>query len=70
MAEKVIQLQDESGFEKIKSRNEKKKDKILTMDKTQITYEMVNKKLKEIAMARGKKGVDRQEQVLLPALLA
>lgn len=34
------------------------------MDPTEITYEMVNKKLREIALARGKKGVDRQEQVL------
>ena len=33
------------------------------MDPTEITYEMVNKKLREIALARGKKGVDRQEQV-------
>ena len=35
------------------------------MDPTEITYEMVNKKLREIALARGKKGVDRQEQVFL-----
>lgn len=33
------------------------------MDPKEITYEMVNKKLREISLARGKKGVDRQEQV-------
>ena len=55
----------DEGFEKIKSRGEKKRDKLLTMDPKEITYEMVNKKLREISLARGKKGVDRQEQVLL-----
>ena len=33
------------------------------MDPKEITYEMVNRKLREISLARGKKGVDRQEQV-------
>ena len=56
-------LQDDGDFQKIKSKTDKKKDKLLTMDPTEITYEMVNKKLREIALARGKKGVDRQEQV-------
>lgn len=54
----------DDGFEKIKSRTEKKKDKLLTMDPTQISYEMVSRKLREITLARGKKGIDRQEQVL------
>lgn len=53
----------EEGFEKIKSKTEKKKDKLLTMDPKEISYEMVSKKLREITLARGKKGVDRQEQV-------
>ena len=57
--------QDDGDFQKIKSKTDKKKDKLLTMDPTEITYEMVNKKLREIALARGKKGVDRQEQVHL-----
>lgn len=56
-------MQDDGDFQKIKSKTDKKKDKLLTMDPTEITYEMVNKKLREIALARGKKGVDRQEQV-------
>lgn len=47
----------------MRSKHEKKRDKLLTMDPTEITYGMVNSKLREIAMARGKKGVDRQEQV-------
>lgn len=39
------------------------KDKILTMDPKEITYEMVQKKLGEIAQARGKTTrIDRQEQ--------
>ncbi|GFH25806.1 eIF3 p110, partial [Haematococcus lacustris] len=41
----------------------KKKDKIMTMDPKEITYDMVNKKLKEVLMTRGKKGTDKQEQV-------
>lgn len=61
-------LQDDGDFQKIKSKTDKKKDKLLTMDPTEITYEMVNKKLREIALARGKKGVDRQEQVIPPQL--
>ena len=56
----------EEGFEKIKSRGEKKRDKLLTMDPKEITYDMVNKKLRDISLARGKKGVDRQEQARLP----
>ncbi len=40
------------------------KDKILSMDPKEITYEIVQKKLQEIAMARGKTTrIDRQEQV-------
>ena len=43
------------------------KDKLLTMDPKEITYEMVQKKLQEIAMARGKTTrIDRQEQVSRP----
>lgn len=53
------------GFEKIKSRMEKKKDKLLSMDPNDVTYEMVAKKLREVIGLRGKKGIDRQEQVCL-----
>jgi hypothetical protein len=41
----------------------KKKDKLLTMDSSEITYEMVAKKLREIVTSRGRKGTDKQEQV-------
>jgi hypothetical protein len=41
----------------------KKKDKILTMDPAEITYEMVNRKMREIISTRGRRGVDKQEQV-------
>jgi translation initiation factor 3 subunit C len=41
----------------------KKKDKLLTMDASEITYEMVSKKLKEIITTRGRKGTDKHEQV-------
>ena len=34
---------DEDGFERIKSKMEKRKDKLLTMDPTEITYEMVQR---------------------------
>ena len=63
-----MQVKDDDDFEKIRSKSEKKRDRLLTMDPTEITYEMVNKKLREIALARGKKGVDRQEQVGLRVL--
>jgi hypothetical protein len=41
----------------------KKKDKLLTMDASEITYEMVAKKLREIVTSRGRKGTDKHEQV-------
>lgn len=41
----------------------KKKDKLLTMDSSEITYEMVARKLREIVTSRGRKGTDKQEQV-------
>lgn len=43
----------------------KKKDKILTMDPSEITYEMVNRKMREIIATRGRRGTDKQEQVRL-----
>ncbi|KAG1661195.1 hypothetical protein FOA52_006001 [Chlamydomonas sp. UWO 241] len=42
---------------------DKKKDKILTMDPKDITYELVTKKLKEVILTRGRRGTDKQEQV-------
>lgn len=41
----------------------KKKDKILTMDPAEITYDMVGKKLRDIVVSRGRRGTDKQEQV-------
>ncbi|CAL8466376.1 g5912 [Coccomyxa elongata] len=60
----------EDGFEKARSAKEKKKDKLLTMDPKEITFEMVNKKLQEIVLSRGKKGIDRQDQVDMLTYLA
>jgi len=40
------------------------------MDPKEITYEMVNKKLQEIVLSRGKKGIDRQDQVEMLSYLA
>ncbi|KAL4854001.1 Eukaryotic translation initiation factor 3 subunit C [Chlorella vulgaris] len=47
------------------------KDKILLMDPNDITYEMVQKKLQDIAVARGKTTrIDRQEQIEMLTYLA
>ena len=54
----------------IKSKTEKKKDKFFTMDPQQITFDMVRQKLKDIVMTRGKRGVDRNEQVEMLTYLA
>lgn len=54
----------------IKSKTEKKKDKFFTMDPTQISFDMVRQKLKDIVMTRGKRGVDRNEQVEMLSYLA
>eukprot|EP00775_Hariotina_reticulata_P009995 gene9995-10150_t len=48
----------------------KKRDKLLTMDANEITYEMVAKKLREIVTSRGRKGTDKQEQVEMLQFLA
>jgi translation initiation factor 3 subunit C len=47
------------------------KDKILLIDPKEITYEMVQKKLLEISMARGKTTrIDRQDQIEMLTYLA
>ena len=62
---------DDDGFQKVGPRGgAAKKDKILTTDPSQITYEAVDKKLRELVLARGKKGVDRQEQLDMLTYLA
>ena len=54
----------------IKSKTEKKKDKFFTMDPQQISFDMVRQKLKDIVMTRGKRGVDRNEQVEMLSYLS
>jgi len=49
---------------------QKKKDRLLTMDPKEITYELVSKKLREIVMSRGRRGTDKQEQVEMLTYLA
>ncbi len=45
-------------------------DKLLSMDPREVTHEMVARKLAELVLSRGKKGVDRQDQVDMLAYLA
>lgn len=55
---------DDDGFQKVGPRGgAPKKDKLLTMNPAEITYEMVARKLRDLTQARGRKGVDRQEQL-------
>ena len=43
---------------------------LLSTDPGEITYDMVAKKLREIVVSRGKKGIDRSEQVEMLQFLA
>ncbi|CAM6126997.1 unnamed protein product [Calypogeia fissa] len=54
---------DGEGWEKKKSRKDKLMDKQFMRDPSEISWDMVDKKLKEIISARGRKGTDRAEQV-------
>ena len=58
------------GFEKVKSRADKRRDRILSMDPKDITFTLIAAKLREVVTVRGKKGVDRQEQVDMLQYLA
>ena len=58
------------GFEKVKSRADKRRDRILAMDPKDITFTLIAAKLREVVTVRGKKGVDRQEQVDMLQYLA
>ncbi|KAH7425585.1 hypothetical protein KP509_11G061000 [Ceratopteris richardii] len=50
-------------WEKQKTRKEKIMDKQFAKDPSEISWEMVDKKVKEIIAARGRKGTDRAEQI-------
>jgi translation initiation factor 3 subunit C len=54
--------EDEDGFEKVKSKTEKKKVQFTQMDPKDITYGMIMEKSQELIMARGRKGTDKNEQ--------
>lgn len=55
---------DEDGvWEKQRTKKEKSMDKQFSKDPSEISWDMVDKKLKEIIAARGRKGTDRAEQV-------
>jgi len=50
-------------FVKMKSKQDQRKEREFQVKPDQITFEMVDKKMREIMMSRGKKGVDKHEQV-------
>jgi len=54
---------EEDAFEKLTKRQEEKKDKFFLQEPKDVTWEMVDKKLMEITLNRGKKGTDRKESV-------
>eukprot|EP00252_Welwitschia_mirabilis_P011726 TRINITY_DN260_c0_g1_i7.p1 TRINITY_DN260_c0_g1~~TRINITY_DN260_c0_g1_i7.p1 ORF type:complete len:948 (+),score=213.13 TRINITY_DN260_c0_g1_i7:256-3099(+) len=54
---------DDKGWEKKKSKRDRLMDKQFMKDPSEITWEMVDKKLKEIIAARGRKGTGRIEQI-------
>ena len=54
---------EEDEADRGKSKSQKAFDREFMKDPTKVTYAMVSAKLLEISASRGKKGVDRQEQV-------
>ena len=55
--------EEDDGFEKVKSKSEKKKVQFMQMDPKDITYGLIMKKSQELIMMRGRKGTDKNEQV-------
>jgi len=53
----------EGGWETKRSKKDSMMDKQFKRDPSEISWDMVDKKLKEIIAARGRKGTDRAEQV-------
>jgi translation initiation factor 3 subunit C len=54
---------EEDGWSKQRSKKDKIMDNQFKKDPSEISWEMVDKKVKEIIAARGRKGTDRVEQV-------
>lgn len=60
--QQTVEEAAEAAFERFQSRQEKKRDKLLTMDVNDIDYLTVSNKIMELVSTRGRKGVDRAEQ--------
>jgi hypothetical protein len=55
--------EEEGSDEDVDRALDLKKDELLSMDPEKITYEMISKKQRELAQARGRRSTDRQTQL-------